>query len=251
MFKNIIICGDSFNAPSTTYKETHWSEVLSKKLNLNLYNNALPGASNQMIVYQVLDALKYKDNSLFIIGAAAGYNRIEVLRTPGVENIKSDADGELSDFCYSNKHTGYVTFDIHSDTVYDVVNLGDNHYHSNHPSNQFIKDYILNMPMQLQKDYSKWAFHYMLHELIRNQCDFLFLEEMSWPRSKLFNDDELRRFVQEKNIITKKNWNTLRYYQESSSKFVDPGYHTSPESQTILADTMFNIIQEYLSKSKL
>ena len=80
MKNNLIIFGDSFSTHFTTNNsvvlEESWPVLLSKKLNLNLINNALPGASNGEItneIFKKYDDIKDDDIVILEIGF---FNRI-------------------------------------------------------------------------------------------------------------------------------------------------------------------------------
>ena len=96
MIKHLIVCGDSFNALARypIYKGTHWSERLSKMLNVNLVNLASVGCSNRMIVMQVEEAMKY-DDALIMVAPAASSARIALLLDI---NRSNDEDISLKNF---------------------------------------------------------------------------------------------------------------------------------------------------------
>ena len=77
---NLVVFGDSFSTHFTTNNsvvlEESWPVLLSKELNLNLVNNALPGASNGEItneVFKKYDDIKDDDIVILEIGF---FNRI-------------------------------------------------------------------------------------------------------------------------------------------------------------------------------
>ena len=75
MNSTLVVCGDSFHSisnqyeektnPKKTYVGTHWSELLSNKLNWNLENLSMPSASNSVIVLQIMEAIELKPDYAF------------------------------------------------------------------------------------------------------------------------------------------------------------------------------------------
>lgn len=67
--KKIAFCGDSFFSIDHLKPNTHFSELISKKNNLELINNSVPGSSNTYISFQIFDILKnHTDVDLVVVG---------------------------------------------------------------------------------------------------------------------------------------------------------------------------------------
>ena len=106
---NLVVFGDSFSTNFTNDKsvkiEESWPVLLSEKLNLNLINKALPGASNGEITNEVFKEYKdIKDNDVVIIEIGF-FNRIleQFSGTTFMMGYNDDRFDELDFKFYSRK----------------------------------------------------------------------------------------------------------------------------------------------------
>lgn len=234
--KNLIVCGDSFNALSGNekYKGTHWSEHLSSKLGLNLINLASVGCSNRMVVMQIQEAMKYNE-SLIIIAPAANTERIEIL-TDRSKFLKSDIS--LKSF-FRNPDTGQTPH-----AFIRSVNASVFDQDNSVPSK--IKKVLLSTtPFGLYKHIDKWALYYALDQLKKKQKNFLYIETVFLPLYQLLSHEELVELIGEEHIIPREKFRFQFYVNKLVDKnFDDPGYHTTPICQEISANLLHEIINE-------
>lgn len=236
MFKNLIVCGDSFNTLSriTKFKGTHWSEHLSKILDVNLINLASAGCSNRMIAMQIEEAMKY-DDSLIIFSPAASSTRIELL---------TDSSQFLNtDISYHN----FVKkpFDGPQPNTFIIsTNITNLRPDLSIPF-PVRKMFLENIPIGFFSLIDKWTLYYTLDTLKKKQKKFLFVETVVHTEYQVLTYSELVDLVGEEHIISKDVFRYQFYVNSSVDKtFEDPVYHTRPEDQITTANIMLNIINE-------
>jgi hypothetical protein len=238
--KNLIVFGDSFNSLNMKvrgkdFSGTHWSEILSKRHNLNLISLARSGCSTRYVVFQILHALSYTD-SIIIGSHASSFTRIELLTKDGNSdrcNIKLDS---------------FENFDIDdTDTPFmksiNLFTLGND---SSIPDN--VKNVLLTkIPAGMNYHIDKWGMFYALHELKKNAANFLYMPNLLFPDFDLFDDNDLLDQFGKEHILDEFSFEPYYVDRDSNPDFIDPGYHTKPESQIEIA----NIIEARLIKQGL
>lgn len=232
--KNLIVCGDSFNALSnnTKFAGTHWSEHLSKQLKTNLINLASAGCSNRMIVMQIEEAMKY-DDSLIMIAPAAHHARIELL-TKSDQFLNENVS--LESFLYNppQKKTKNTFIRSVNASVFDEdITI----------SSEVKKVLLENIPFGFYWHIDKWALYYALHQLKKKQKNFLFVETVVNPAFQILSYLELNELIGKEHIIANKEFRYQFYVNKiTDTTFEDPGYHTTPVCQEITAHILRKII---------
>lgn len=242
--KKIVVCGDSFNSVSTqkvegttkTYAGTHWSELLTKRLNYDLINFACPGSSNALIVLQILEAIEQQPN-LIIVGWSAGHGtRLEYF-------IKDDEKVRgtcLGDFHYDHRPHPYHDLAKFPDQAVISSSLLD-------MSDRNLADKLaMILPLTLMGSKDEWMIMYALTKLVKSKIPFLVFERPpSWPDDwpSPFTE-EMLEYCTKEHIIFKSDFDPYIYQAGHSGS---PCYHTSPESQILIADYLEKRIKEYIS----
>lgn len=240
--KNLIVFGDSFNSLNIKvwgkdFSGTHWSEILSKRHNLNLISLARHGCSTRYVVFQILHALSYTD-SIIIGSHASSFTRIELLIKEGLEYAdRSDIDiSSFENFDIDNKDTPFMR-SINLFTIANDTSISDT-----------VKDVLLTkIPSGMNHHIDKWGMFYALHELKKNNSNFLFMPNLLFPEGDLFDDNELISQFGKEHILDELSFQPYYVDRDANPDFTDPGYHTTPESQIEIA----NIIESRLIKQGL
>jgi hypothetical protein len=234
---NLMVCGDSFNAPGKLeFSGTHWSELVAKELNLELINLAIPGCSNRAVCYQMADSFRRPD-SLVIAAPAASPLRIEITPTP------EEFGRDISTFIYSkrDKHPlekwGSLLISPHISSV-PIGMLDDKE----------IQNVFLNkVSTSIMRDIDKWCLLANLKMLKNNKVPFLFFEQVWWENSSnhITLEDYLG-FIDIEDLILLKDlgppinvYNHAEITKEEIDK-LDPGYHTHPDEQKKIATYIIN-----------
>lgn len=234
--KNLIVCGDSFqDTGHYTYKGTHWSEIVADRLGLNLVNLAIKGGSSIATAFQLLHGLKLLDS--IVVGAiAATETRFEistekdsfVLNT--IENFiyeprKTDPWGSMY---YKKQH-------IHS---LPLMSLPD----------ELKTGIAMHVNLNLKRQTDLWSILHALGQLRYNKVPFLFFQSV--PKSTPIPLENFLPFADESNIIKHADFDLFADIYDHDKMTheeiceLDPGYHTTPERQVVIADYMTKRIQE-------
>lgn len=233
MNKNLIVCGDSFQSISDQSSEdlresfigTHWSEVLSKKLDYNLINLAMPGCSNSLIVLQIMEAIKLNP-SLIIIGWSAGHgHRTEYLKNPMADPV---GNINLGHFIYKFRPHPYDKLGFLKNTILLSSNIPDI------PHEQFKNQMLIYSGTHFFEYFKEECM--MIHAISKLsllKIPFLMFETgvgHPYPSNWII---EMLNFCKEENIIYKKDFYPWYNLNRSNQP---PVYHTSKEVQVKIAN---------------
>ena len=259
----LIVCGDSFSAPSKELPGTAFGEVLAKKLGWDVEILARQGCSNGGIRVQIDEVIRQRP--AFAIIGPTFHDRIEIPAgaapyvAPANENKGWASD--LQKHLQKNHGIGYDPA-----AGIDNVNYGNNNYRMisetifslaegyEHPyrsaridknTQNAVKQYInllYDSNWKLQQD--KWIIRDGIMQLFYAGIPFLLVANSIW------NSNTVRAAFP---AVVDDKYFTLDFKQtpayasnewELPDKSKDPGYHTLPEGQVYLADTYYKIIKE-------
>lgn len=183
---------------------------------------------------QIEEAMQY-DDSLIMIAPAASSARIELLTE---KSHFLNTDISLKNFLYNPPRNASANTFIRS------VNASE--FDQDAVTSSDIKKVLLeNIPFGFYKHIDKWALSYALNRLQRKQKNFLFFETVFWPGDQVLSFDELEELVGVENIIARHEYSFQFYVDRFKDKtFIDPGYHTTPESQELTASILYEIIKQ-------
>jgi hypothetical protein len=239
--KKLIICGDSFMSPTIKLPGTHFSELVSEKMGLELVCFSRSSMSNGGIISQLQKAITL--NPEIIIFNTTFADRIELsLTEKNLEDLEIDLTcedfyyGERKD--YSCKTINDNDYTMGSESIESLLNGGIFPEKKSAVDN-FLSN-IYNRKWKIQMD--RHAIYSMAHQIYTKGIPFLFMidiidaaSKMSWlPKNQIgFSWKELESITLDKFDI----------------KFEDPGYHTTPEVQMIIADDTIEKIKSILGYS--
>lgn len=234
----LIVCGDSFNAYSrnSKYAGSHWSQILSKKLNLPLLSFASEGCSSKLVAFQMLEALNHP-GSLVISSPAAHHFRLELL-----VNKSKARYSEISLKSFIQTSDCNVNKDPH------LRSINANFLEKESIIRPAEANAILNfVPLELNKYTDKWSLFYALYRLKKDNFNFMFYDIDIFGNDRLFdNKKELEELISARNLLDTTNGQYRKYLIDriKDKKVDDPGYHTKPESQEIIAEDFFKEIND-------
>ena len=263
--KKLYVCGCSFNTVSKKidYKDTHWSQVLSKKLGWELVNLAKPGISNGGIRLQIDKAIK--DRADFVIVVATVPDRIElssnIAPSPWFSNKEKNFigfDDKSPEMKFTTSGVGYDpelgldNIDYTSSKKYRLISAqlrtlisGTDHYVTDKAMQVLLKQYIAFMYDPLwKKQLDSWLMVESAHTMYDNDIPFFLDPGYLWTM------EEFKKVLPKK--IDKKHFScdeteTLKYCIEPFVVTLegddDPGYHSLPEQQKVIANIYYNIIK--------
>ncbi len=224
--KNLIVFGDSFNATNVHYRDTHWSELLSRKHNLNLISLASSGCSTRYVVFQILHALTIPGDNIVIGSHAASYTRVEILTKP----VTLDTLINIRSFENYNGENTEESF-IKSINMFTIMN--------EHGLTDFEKEFLsTKIPLELNTHIDRWGMFYALTKLKEANSKFSYISNLLFPAGDLFDENYISSVLGAEHVILKNELCFADYYinRNINKEFVDPGYHTQIESQEIIAN---------------
>jgi hypothetical protein len=223
--KTLAVCGCSWSAVSRLprFKNTHWSELVSTRLNLDLHNLAIPGSSNFVIRLQIDKAIEL--NSDFIIITPSSPDRIEItnksIKEPDIINY-NDVDNYNS--TSNNRY-------LRSSPIWDFVD-------KKIPG---VENYVKNLySSTVKKQIDHWIIRDGIHQLNLKNIPYLIQPQLLW-QSQFDTLDFLKGIVVTRNLIDNEK---CIFYNRTGSIDIDPGYHTTLEDQKNFSDRLQILIKE-------
>jgi hypothetical protein len=264
--KKLIICGDSFAAPSQVKPGTAHGELLAKKLGWNVQILARQGCSNGGIRIQIDEVLRQKPD--FAIVAPTFHDRMEIpaSNAPWVapKNENKGWNSDLQKHLQENHGIGYDPaagidnvnygnnpYRMICETIFSLVENYDHPYRSqkiNKDAQVAMKHYInylYDSQWKLQQD--QWIIRDGIMQLFYAGIPFLLVANTIW------NSDTVRDVFP--SVVPDRHftlaWKETPAYASTAyqlkDNLKDPGYHTEPEGQQYLADVYYKIITEKFS----
>lgn len=229
IFKKLIVCGDSYQTPSSKerYLNTHWSQILADKLGLELITLAHPGRSDSVISLQIKHAATY-DDALTVISPGAGV-RIEWCEP---EYLTSNPIDHFSFKTPSNEYPN---------AFMNILPLS--WCRIDHPMERV---FLTNINPVFESYKQRCMIYYSLQLMKNRNRKFLFFNSI--PGKKI-PQEELLEIIDVKNLVTKQQLDIGEAYIDAFNASpevldLDPGYHTHPEFQVKLANYVEKRIQE-------
>lgn len=238
--ETLMVCGDSFQDTGVLGHEgTHWSEIVSSRLNLNLLNMASKGCSSIAVAFQLLHA-ENVPNCFVVESMAAAEMRFEITSETLFGGKQS-----IDNFHYGpGKHHP----------------LGNQYQHRRHIRSipmtnleEADQQFFLNKySYSLKRQTDLFAVLYALRKLRHRDIPVLFFQGLLGPGDGPHKIDmeEFKPYIEEHCIIPESEMNIFGKYidvtkmtQDEMVK-VDPGYHTSYERQIEIADYMTEKIKD-------
>jgi len=201
------VCGDSWFAATQELdrkdcrdsKGKHFSEILAKKLNYDLYTLARGACSNSAIRLQISELVKRKVD--FIIVGVTTANRIEY---PRHDNKKFVPDKGIHNICYDlhpdqssdNVNANYST--MYSDTLTNIFGNGDNNSGPvrSEEQREAIKNYYLEVfDINFRETQDAWIIASGIQEIRDAKIPYLLLGYPWLDNTKYFNKGNDREIL--------------------------------------------------------
>lgn len=260
--KKLIVCGDSFAAPSKPLPGTAFGEVLAKKLGWDVEILARQGCSNGGIRVQIDEVIRQRPD--FAIIAPTFHDRIEIPAgaAPYVPpaDEKKTWNNDLQKHLQQNHNNGYDPeagidnvnygnnpYRMICETIFSLVENYDHPYRSakiDKNTQAAVKQYVNFMydsNWKLQQD--RWIIRDGIMQMYYAGIPFLLIACNIWTSNTV--RAEFPTALPDR-YMTLKYEDTTAYAVNEwpfTSK-EDPGYHGDPKSQEYLADTYYKIITE-------
>lgn len=226
-------------SPSVYAPNTHFSEIISKKIDYELVIYSRGGMSNLGICLQIESAIS--ENADFIFVNLTSPDRIEIPISDSNSEITVHdiIYNELTSLSSHNNSFNKQTPKLISDTLFCLLEE-EGHYAEKYNSVKNISEikkstrnyfeFLYNPTWKKKTDY--WCLYACLHKIVESKIPFLFFCNKLEVKTH-FN------FIEEKNIF---EINFSKYVVPDNKDF---GYHTSPESQILISNEILNHIEIY------
>jgi hypothetical protein len=257
--KKMYVCGDSWMSPSVILPNTHFSEIISKKLDYNLIAFSRGGMSNGGICIQIESAIKR--NADFILVNTTSAERFEI---PIKEESKIDTNFDVTDIVYATKE--YVSsfnigFNQNPRLISDCIGLffmedPDNKNDDYWGSNRYRKfDKNIDKKRMIIKYYFEHLYSSSWKEKIDQMCLYSIFHKLHLSGIPYLlvldqlNINKTLPWITEKNVLL--NWvdfnkRASKHLRESNNYvWKDPGYHSLPQDQEYAANEILNHIKKY------
>lgn len=262
-----MVAGCSFSAISTTHPNSHWSELLATRLNLQLINYARQGCSNGGVRIAIDEIIRSSPDLAIIVPTFPG--RFELPRdsaeydwqghtpstgwAPPLENHienKMPECGYNKNLGIRNINSGQSDYNFIVEPLFSLAENFPNPYRKKlrKETVEAIKQYISFLHDKSWKtETDKWIISQGISKLCDSNIKFLIMPGLLWKDSNEIQE-YITKSVPTECIIRENGICPL----QATNKFPlsgqqDPGYHGSPESQIYLASK----IEQYINEIQL
>jgi hypothetical protein len=263
----LMVAGCSFSAVSKSLPGTSWSEVLAGKLGWDLENLARQGCSNGGIRLQIEEIRRQRPD--FAIITPTFWDRMEIpaRAAPYDWSIKGGGENPPLERHLQDKHknNGYNRAD-----GINNVNYGNNNYNmicetifslaENYPhpyrSGKIDKqtqtairhwiDCIYDTHWKKQQD--EWIIREGILQLYLDGIKFFVQPVLLWPHdieNKTLWRDAFPSIIPNQYIMQSSQESVLSVCGNNPFTGEDPGYHSNPVGQTMIAENWYNRITKF------
>lgn len=271
----LMVAGCSFSAVSKTLPGTSWSEVLADKLGWELVNLARQGCSNGGVRIQIDEILRQRPT--FAIITPTFWDRMEIpanaapfdwnYKQPDDPNTPKGWAPKIQDHLQdrtikngyrredgiNNVNYGNNNYNMICETIFTLAENIDNQHRSGKISKDTqaaVRQYIDSIyDSEWKKQQDEWIIKNGIFELYHAGIDFLFVPVLLWPFDPNTGDQAWRQImpssIPDRYIMSKEPESVLPICGNNMFTGDDPGYHSSPRGQKIIADNYFNRIKAF------
>jgi hypothetical protein len=258
----LMVAGCSFSAVSKTLPGTAWSERLAQRLGWDLVNLARQGCSNGGIRIQI-DEIRRQRPDLAIIGPTF-WDRMEIPansapydwsqapsngENPPLERHLQDQDrgnGYRREDGIRNVNYGREPSNMICETIFTLAENYDHPYRMGHITKQAQTgvrhwiDSIYDNAWKKQQD--EWIIREGLLMMLLDGIKFIVLPNLLWPFDQANQSqwrDAFPAIIPDHYIMLDPQKSPQAVCGVCPSYNEDPGYHSSPEGQQIIADNFY------------
>lgn len=263
----LMVAGCSFSAVSKTLPGTSWSEVLANRLGWDLENLARQGCSNGGIRIQIDEIIRQRPD--FAIVSATFWDRMEIpANSAPYDWSQAPSAGEnppLEQHLQNRKlGVGYCRQDgirnvnygrepsnMICETIFTLAENFDHPYRMariSKDAQRGIRSWIDTIyDNEWKKQCDEWIIRDGIMQMWYSGIKFLFLPNLLWPFDPASPNqwrDILPNVVPDHYLLTSSSESPQAICGNNPFSGEDPGYHSSPEGQAIIADQWYRRIQD-------
>jgi hypothetical protein len=240
MKKMLVTVGDSWMCPDIRHPNTHFSEIISQKLNYDLLVYAREGMSNGGICIQIESAIKLKPDLILV-----GLTTTDRLEWP--INDKPITEFSVENIVYKHKnsvssHVSYVSQDpiLVSTNIYELDNPRfyennfsfDNYAKERQESLKHYLSYLYHSDWKKQID--RWCLYAVLHKLELSGISYMIVFN--------FSESGERQWILENCSWLNESTYMVDYNIFNPNQMLLPSYHTDYKQQEIIAESILKNI---------
>jgi hypothetical protein len=263
----LMVAGCSYSAVSRTHPGTAWSELLAQRLGWDLENLARQGCSNGGIRVQIDEILRQRPD--FAVITPTFWDRMEIPATaapfdwrkkrngwdPDVQRHLQDRtlkNGYRQEDGINNVNYGHNNYNMICETIYTLAENFDHPYRSGLISNtaqtavRHWIDGIYDSNWKKQQD--EWIIKSGIYELYHSGINFLFVPVLLWPFDPALGQKQWRSVISaaisNRNVMFDESESVLPLTGNNPFEGEDPGYHSGPRGQQLIADNYYRRITQ-------
>lgn len=257
----LMIAGCSFSAVSQNLPGTSWSELLANQLGWDLQNLARQGCSNGGIRIQIDEIRRQRPDFTIVTPTfwdrieipakaapyAAGHRRNNLQDHLQNKQLKNgyDRTAGIGNINYGNNSSGMICETIHS--------LAENHLHAYRSSTipaltqTALKHYVDSLyDSNWKKQIDEWIIVEGILQMYLEELKFIVSPVLLWGFDPS-NQNQWRQafplLIPDHYIMLQERESVLPISGQYPFTGQDPGYHSSPEGQIVIAENFFQQIK--------
>jgi len=261
----LMVAGCSFSAVSKTLPGTSWSEVLAKKLGWELENLARQGCSNGGIRIQIDEIIRQRPD--FAIVSATFWDRMEIPANSApydwnqppsagenpplerhLQNRKLGVGYRREDGIH-NVNYGTEPSNMICETIFTLAENFDHPYRMariSKDAQRGIRSWIDTIyDNEWKKQCDEWIIRDGVMQMYFAGIKFLFLPNLLWPfDASNINQwrDIFPNVIPHHYLLTRSDESPQAICGNNPFSGEDPGYHSSPQGQAIIAEQWYRRI---------
>ena len=264
--KHLMVAGCSFSAVSHRLPGTSWSEVLARHLGWRLTNLAREGCSNGGIRIQIEEIRRQRPD--FAVVTPTFWDRMEIparaapydwarertawdpplqrhLQDRKIKNGYYRTDG------INNVNYGNNNYNMICETIFTLAENFPNQYRSgdiNRATQTAIKHYIDQLyDSNWKKQQDEWIITEGIMQMYMDGLQFLIVPVLLWPwepdTPELWRD-AIPAMIPDEFVMFNEKESFLGIAGSNGWQGQDPGYHTNPRGQEIIAENWYQRMAE-------
>jgi len=263
----LMVAGCSYSAVSRTHPGTAWSELLAQRLNWDLENLARQGCSNGGIRVQIDEILHQRPD--FAIVTPTFWDRMEIPATAAPFDWNKKRDGwnpdvqkHLQDrtlkngYCrkdgINNVNYGHNNYNMICETIYTLAENFDHPYRSgliSKTAQTAVRHWIDGIyDSNWKKQQDEWIIKSGIFELYHAGINFLFVPVLLWPfdpgQGQHQWRDVITTAIPDRYLMSNEPESVLPLTGNNPFEGEDPGYHSGPVGQQLIADNYYRRITQ-------
>jgi hypothetical protein len=259
--KHLMVAGCSFSAVSHKLPGTAWSEVLAQRLGWRLTNLAREGCSNGGVRIQIEEIRRQRPD--FAVITPTFWDRMEIparaapydwntprtawnpplqrhLQNREIKNGYRKEDG------IDNVNYGNNNYNMICETIFSLAENFPNRYRSGDiakATQTAIKHYIDQIyDANWKKQQDEWIIVEGLLQMYIDGLQFLIVPALLWPWDPDNTDlwrQSVPRLIPDESVMLDDRLSPLGIAGQNPYQGEDPGYHSNPRGQEIIADNWY------------